>query len=151
MKKRFVFRGILLLLILSGVWSLYSSRYRLEVTHYQISSARLPEPFDGYRIVQLSDLHAARFGDEDENLVEQVAQLEPDMIAMTGDYIEKKEHIPQVQHLVETLTQIAQSIFPAATTTGPAAMPLPCARPLSRPAAFGSATITGASSAMGRR
>lgn len=111
MKKRFVFRGIVLLLILTGIWSLYSSRYRLEVTHYQISSARLPEAFNGYRIVQLSDLHAARFGKEDEDLIEQVAQLEPDMIAMTGDYIEKKEHIPQVQHLVETLSQIAPVYF----------------------------------------
>ena len=32
---------------------------RLETTHYTIASDKIPAEFDGFRIVQISDLHAS--------------------------------------------------------------------------------------------
>ncbi len=50
----------------------------------------LAPAFEGYRIVQLTDIHA-RSGVMDRDMLERVARLaneqEPDLIALTGDYI----------------------------------------------------------------
>ena len=78
----------LLVLVMCLGYILYDSKYHLEVTEYSLSSYKLPEAFDGYRIVQLSDLHAMEFGRGNRRLIEAVADLSPDLIALTGDYIE---------------------------------------------------------------
>ena len=63
---------------------------RLETKEIEIASADLPTAFDGYRIVQLSDLHVGTFGSDTtylRQLVEQVNALHPDMIVFTGDLV----------------------------------------------------------------
>jgi uncharacterized protein len=53
---------------------------------------RLDPVFEGYKIVQLTDIHA-RSGVMDRDMLERVARLanaqQPDLIALTGDYITK--------------------------------------------------------------
>ena len=83
------------------------STTRLTVTEYTISSDRLPNGFDGYRIVQLSDLHAKEFGTDNSRLVEKVTALQPDLIALTGDYIETEHDLSIVETLVAQLSEIA--------------------------------------------
>lgn len=54
------------------------------------SSADLPEAFDGYRIVQLSDLHLVSFKNHPETLqeiVDAVNSQQPDLIVFTGDLV----------------------------------------------------------------
>lgn len=58
---------------------------RLTTTHYNIVSDDLPEKFDGFTIVQASDLHNARFGKDQRKLIEAIRAAKPDMIAITGD------------------------------------------------------------------
>lgn len=101
----------LVLFIMCLGFILYDSKYHLDVTEYSLSSYKLPESFDGYRIVQLSDLHAMEFGTHNRRLIEAVAALYPDMIALTGDYIETAEDIPITKHLVKALSQIAPVYF----------------------------------------
>jgi predicted MPP superfamily phosphohydrolase len=60
-------------------------KQRLKQTEYEIFSKKLPAAFDGYRIVQLSDLHGARYGDKQEELLRVISQARPDVIFMTGD------------------------------------------------------------------
>lgn len=86
---------------------LLDSNLRLTVTDYTVSSQRLPEEFDGYKIVQLSDLHTMEFGKNNRRLVNRVASLEPDLIALTGDYIEQAEDLMGVRELVAQLSEIA--------------------------------------------
>ncbi len=90
---------------------LLDSNLRLTVTEYDISSQRLPPQFDGYKIVQLSDLHTMEFGKDNRRLVRRVAALEPDLIALTGDYIEDAEDLPVVETLVAQLSEIAPVYF----------------------------------------
>ncbi|MDE7126373.1 MAG: metallophosphoesterase [Bacteroidales bacterium] len=55
-----------------------------------IVSGDIPENFDGYRIVHISDLHLSSFRSRHRSLekaVEKINRLEPDLIAMTGDLI----------------------------------------------------------------
>jgi uncharacterized protein len=71
-----------------------SEPYMLTVEHKSIQLDRLPKAFDGFRIVQLSDVHHGPFSDREqiERAVETANRLQPDLIALTGDYISKERH-----------------------------------------------------------
>lgn len=58
---------------------------RLTVTRYCVEADELPEEFDGFNIVQVSDLHNARFGKEQRKLMAAIRAEKPDLIAITGD------------------------------------------------------------------
>jgi hypothetical protein len=62
---------------------------KVEITHPSILLPNLPEAFIGYRIVQVSDFHLGTWLDSHDMLdvVELVNQQEPDLIAITGDFI----------------------------------------------------------------
>lgn len=68
--------------------------YMLSVEHQPIYLAKLPKEFDGFRIVQLSDIHHGPFSSKEqiERAVETANRLKPDVIALTGDYISKERH-----------------------------------------------------------
>jgi predicted MPP superfamily phosphohydrolase len=66
--------------------------YLLTVEHRQIHLKRLPRALDGLRIVQLSDIHHSAFTSREqvERAVQMANELQPDIIALTGDYISKE-------------------------------------------------------------
>ena len=66
--------------------------YMLSIEHERIQLERLPKAFDGFRIVQLSDVHHGPFSSREqiERAVETANRLKPDIIALTGDYISKE-------------------------------------------------------------
>ena len=71
-----------------------SEPYMLTIEHKQILLNRMPKVFDGFRIVQLSDVHHGPFSSREqiERAVETANRLQPDIIALTGDYISKERH-----------------------------------------------------------
>ena len=66
--------------------------FRLTVEHHQIHLRRLPRDFDGFRIVQLSDIHHSPFTSREqiERAVATANSLQPDIVALTGDYVSKE-------------------------------------------------------------
>ena len=68
--------------------------YMLSIEHQRIQLNRLPKAFDGFRVVQLSDIHHGPFSSRDqiEQAVDTANRLKPDIIALTGDYISKERH-----------------------------------------------------------
>lgn len=68
--------------------------YMLTIEHQRIALKRLPQAFESFRIVQLSDIHHGPFSDRTqiERAVETANRLKPDIIALTGDYISKERH-----------------------------------------------------------
>ena len=70
---------LLLLALLLGAGAFYQSNFILFTESYTFTSSRLPEAFDGFRIVQLSDLHGAVFGQDNQDLLEAVEAEEPDL------------------------------------------------------------------------
>ena len=109
-KKRIVLKLCAALLLVFALL-LADSKYRLTVTEYSLESTHLPEHFDGFTIVQLSDLHGAQFGENNSRLAARVAALSPDLIALTGDYIECAEDIPVTRSLILQLKDIAPVYF----------------------------------------
>jgi len=63
--------------------------YRVEITRHRVHLAKLPAAFDGFRIVQLSDIHHSSFLNEAEitTAARYANELNPDLIVLTGDYI----------------------------------------------------------------
>ncbi|MEI3509925.1 MAG: hypothetical protein V8Q22_04310 [Anaerostipes sp.] len=49
---------------------------RLTVEYYEIESEKIPEAFDGYRIVFLTDLHCAQFGENNQELIERIDAMQ---------------------------------------------------------------------------
>lgn len=74
-----------------------------EVTY---QNEKLPKAFDGYRIVQLSDLHLGTLhGRKDvvEEMVQRVNALEPDLIVFTGDLVNYRA--TEADEFIETLSR----------------------------------------------
>lgn len=63
-----------------------SNAAKVRLLTNRVSSTRLPEDFDGYRILQLSDLHADMSKAAMGRVVELVADLAYDICVLTGDY-----------------------------------------------------------------
>ena len=84
-KKRFLLFVIIIILVF--VWLIWDN-YRISVSNYSVQDDSLPEAFDGFTIVLVSDLHNASFGKEQNRLIEKIQAEKPDMIAITGDLID---------------------------------------------------------------
>ena len=105
--RKFWRLGTLVLLI----GFLWYQQYGLQVTRTQVFSEKLPTAFDGFRIVQLSDLHGRQFGTNNKRLLHRVQQLNPDLIAVTGDLLEEDIQLSQSLALLTALAQIAPTYF----------------------------------------
>ena len=89
-KKKFIFlAAAVFVLIALAAWIAWGNS-ALERNAYTISSSRLPEGFDGYRIAHISDLHNAEMGKDNEKLIAMLREAKPDMIAITGDLIDSR-------------------------------------------------------------
>lgn len=60
------------------------------------------------RILQLSDLHSAEFGDNNEELIDLVKKQSPDLIVMSGDMINRdEENLDIITDLISSLSDVA--------------------------------------------
>lgn len=90
-KKAFIWG--LLALLLPPIIIAYGSlieRNCFRIKEITIKTTDLPENFDGYRIVHISDIHARSFNGREKHLqraMDKINELKPDMVAFTGDLI----------------------------------------------------------------
>ena len=104
-----VLRGLATALMLFVVYVLVSNRH-VGVTHYVVESPRIGPELDGFRIVQVSDLHNARFGKGQGRLLRKIDECEPDLVVLTGDIVDESGVDAGVE-LLEGLSRIAPSFF----------------------------------------
>ena len=114
MKKRRRALRCALLLVLTAAALTADSKYRLQLTRYELSFSTLPPALDGYRIVLLSDLHGASFGRNNRRLAEAVLAQQPDLIALTGDFAGDYSELPASAALLRQL----QGAAPIAWVSG---------------------------------
>lgn len=89
----------------------YWQQNGLMTTRYTVANPTLPAAFEGLRVVHLSDLHGKEFGEANQALLDQVAELEPDLIAITGDLIDRESQLEMVPALAEGLAAIAPTYY----------------------------------------
>ena len=91
-RRRFLERTAVLVsatpFVAAGYGLLYE-RQNVEVVRQRVRLARLPKAFEGFRIAQLSDIHLGPFTTANyiRRCVAITNGLEPDLIALTGDYV----------------------------------------------------------------
>ena len=94
LQKHPVITCILLFCLALLIWAYWGS-YNPQTTAYTLRSGKLPASFDGLRIVQVSDLHNARFGKDNRKLLGLLEDAEPDIILLTGDLIDSRRTDPE--------------------------------------------------------
>lgn len=100
-------------LSLSVVWigiSLYGILFgwkKISVERVEVSSCRIPESFNGYRIVQLSDFHIGTYASAPgcvDRIVDRVNSLKPDLIVFTGDLVNTSSS--EIEGFTEVLSRL---------------------------------------------
>lgn len=91
-RKKVLLFLLVLMLLLAALWR---GNRSIETDEFAFSSARLPDGFDGARIVQLSDLHGASFGRGNAHLLAAVRAAQPDYIFLTGDLVDRSTAAPE--------------------------------------------------------
>lgn len=88
--RTFAAVGLAAAAVLFGVlvWGATEGRNKIAVTELTLTSPRLPQAFDGLRVVQFSDVHIGSLTNRDtmlRRLVETVNSLDPDIVVNSGD------------------------------------------------------------------
>lgn len=107
-RKRIILCAVLLILVIWTVWG----NVTVGVTRFTVSSGRIPASFDGFRIALISDVHDARFGENNRRLIELIEKEKPDVIAITGDLVDSnRTDIDAAEDLVRRLNAIAPCYY----------------------------------------
>jgi predicted MPP superfamily phosphohydrolase len=74
------------------IYGIIRGAYKYRVHHVKVPSANLPQAFDGFRIVQLSDIHTGSFLDNTalSKAFDIVVKQNADLILFTGDLVNNR-------------------------------------------------------------
>lgn len=79
---------------------------KVDITKYTISNEKIPEEFNGFKIVQLSDFHSQGYRNTTEDIISKVKDINPDIIIMTGDMVSwDMEDIEEAKILIKSLAE----------------------------------------------
>lgn len=114
MKRTVLVAMLLAALLVLILWTIWGNT-ALQLNTVTVAFPNLPESFNGFRIAQVSDLHNAEFGQNNEKLLDMLRSAQPDMIAITGDLIDS--YNADVTVAVE-FAKMAMEIAPCYYVTG---------------------------------
>jgi predicted MPP superfamily phosphohydrolase len=105
---RTVLPGLRQKIIPQGPWFQYHDSVGFEWNTYEVTLPNLPAALDGFRIVQLSDMHCQpHWQTAYDDLLDRLRRDEPDLIVFTGDLIDHIlrpwECLPTARKLVTEL------------------------------------------------
>ncbi len=103
---KYIMRVLLIFLFLIGSIYLYNEwiNSRVEVTYETIEMKDLPDEFEGFKILHFADLHGVQFGRKQNRLIKLINSLEYDLIAITGDMIDR--HNPTLEPFFDLIDGI---------------------------------------------
>lgn len=110
-KKMFTICLGVVLLILFFYWQ----NNDIVITKSVYSASGVPKAFDGFKILQVSDLHNKQFGKNQSELMKLTKKLQPDIIVVTGDLIDS--HRTDIAVSMEYISQ-AVKLAPVYFVTG---------------------------------
>ncbi|MCO8193226.1 metallophosphoesterase [Anaerofustis sp. NSJ-163] len=81
----------LLIVLILFVYLYFENTSLFIVQKNEIVSNKIDSNFDGYKILQLSDLHSREFGENNIKLINKIYKIDPDIIVCTGDMMNSTE------------------------------------------------------------
>lgn len=91
-KKRYILLFIITFLALLAIYAFSIEPNLLVVSRHRLNAETATNQ-DSLKIVQISDLHLKKFNHRTQQIIEQVNQLHPDIVVLTGDSIDKADQI----------------------------------------------------------
>jgi len=90
----------------------YYENNNLVVTDIEYVNKKIPQAFNNFKILQISDLHNKEFGKNQKTLVKHTKEIAPDIIVITGDFIDgRNTNIDIVIEYVKQAIDIAPIYF----------------------------------------
>lgn len=78
---------IISILLIAAIFS-YQQNNHITITKMNIDSSEIPDDFNGFKILQISDLHSKEFGKNQKSIVKKIFDEAPDVIFITGDTLD---------------------------------------------------------------
>lgn len=106
-RKLVIPTALAIICFLTMWWGALINRFNINVVEVPFIDERVPDGFNGFKIVQISDIHTGTYGDDTsflEKLVERVNELNPDVILFTGDIVNRRTD--ELLPFVETLAKL---------------------------------------------
>lgn len=110
---KIVFIGTIIFVIACATFFTYTtfiSTSKIGVREYRITNEKLPESFNGLKIIQISDLHygSTMFMDNIKKVIDLSNERKPDIVIFTGDLINKEYKLKtkEQEELINKLQQI---------------------------------------------
>ena len=89
-KSIFIIGSIIILIVFVIVYNIELSK-TIVVIKQDVVIENLPNEFEGFTILQISDLHSSTFGENQEVLINLINNENYDIIAFTGDMMQKDD------------------------------------------------------------
>lgn len=89
-KKKFkllIWISLIIVFIAFCIWQNNS----IVVSNFVYHNSKLPVDFNNNKIVHISDLHNKMFGEEQSKLLNQIENLSPDIVIVTGDLVDRRK------------------------------------------------------------
>ena len=108
----------LIIIIILLIWLKWENN-SIVITNIKYTNSKIPNNFNGYKILQISDLHSKKFGNNQEILINKVKKCVPDIIVITGDIIDSRhDNFDESLEIVMDFIKEVASIIPTYYVVG---------------------------------
>lgn len=101
----YVFIPIVVFLFISVI-SLIIDNNRIAVRNIVVEHPQIPEEFDGFKILQISDFYGVEFGKDNQRLIDRVNDLDYDILLLTGDFLSQNQSMKGIKAVQELLISL---------------------------------------------
>ncbi|WP_346878785.1 MULTISPECIES: metallophosphoesterase [unclassified Clostridium] len=109
---------IVMILLIFIITFCYWQNNNIVVTNIDYVNSKIPSGFNGYKILQISDLHNKEFGANQKNLISLTKEINPDIIVITGDLIDSRRTNKDNMNIATSYIKSAVDIAPVYYVSG---------------------------------
>ncbi len=98
---------IIIIVLMIALFCIYQNN-SISKTEIGYTNPKIPQAFEGYTIVHISDLHNKSFGKSQVGLLKKIKSDSPDIIVITGDLIDRRKYdLDMAMVFIKGATKIA--------------------------------------------
>lgn len=110
-KTKIIISVVAILVVLCSLYLHYENT-KLQVSNYNITNNLIPNEFDKYKIVQVSDFHNTKSKTLTNDLIKEIKKQQPNIIVLTGDLIDaNRTDIDVAINFIKEINTIAPIYF----------------------------------------